>query len=138
MNWIQYAIIAIVIVGFSDIFRKLASGLKDPFFANFAFQLGSVAAAIIFFVIFSRKIEYNPKLITFAFIGGFLISSFTLFSFKTLLLGPGASTVIPVLRIGGIALTVILGVFVLKEQFSMQKLSGLNLSFIGMYLLFSK
>ena len=138
MNWTSYALIAIGIVGFSDIFRKLASGLKDPFFANLVFQIGSVTAAIVLYVLFSRKVQFDSKLMPFAFISGLLISTFTLFSFKTLSIGPGASTVIPVLRIGGIALVVLLGIFLLKEQFTIQKFMGLALSFIGVYLLFSK
>lgn len=138
MNWIGYSLIAIAVVGVSDLFRKLASQLKDPFFTNLIFQLGTITAAILFYVLFSRKVEYNPKLMTFAFIGGFLISTFTLISFKALALGPGASTVIPILRIGGITLLVLLGVFFLKEQLSVQKLIGLGFSFLGLYLLFSK
>lgn len=138
MNWISYAIIAIIIVGFSDVFRKLASGLKDPFFTNLVFQFGSITAAIILFLLFSRKTQYDPKLLSFAFIGGLLISTFTLFSFKALSAGPGVSTVMPVLRIGGIMLVVLLGIFLLKEQFTLQKFAGLVLSFAGVYLLFAK
>lgn len=138
MNWISYALIAIIIVGFSDLFRKLASGLKDPFFANLIFQIGSVSAAIVLYVIFSRKIQLDPKFMSYAFIGGALISTFTLFSFKALSTGPGASTVLPVLRIGGISLAVVLSIFLLKEQLTMQKFIGLALSFFGVYLLFSK
>lgn len=138
MNWVYYAICAIVIIGFSDLFRKLASQLKDPFFTNIVFQIGSITAAIVLYTIFSRKVEYHPKLLAYAFIGGFLVSTFTLFSFKALALGPGVSTVMPILRIGGILLVVLLGVFFLKEHFTFQKTIGLVLSFIGVYLLFSK
>jgi uncharacterized membrane protein len=138
MNWIGYSLAAIGVVGVSDLFRKFASQMKDPFFANVAFQIGSITAALVYFLLFSRKIEDNPKLTLFSFIGGFLISTFTLISFKALALGPGASTVIPVLRIGGITLLVLLGVFFLREQLSGAKIIGLGLSFMGLYLLFSK
>jgi multidrug transporter EmrE-like cation transporter len=42
------------------------------------------------------------------------------------------------LRIGGITLLVLLGVFFLREQLSGAKIIGLGLSFMGLYLLFSK
>ncbi len=137
MNWIGYSIIAIGIVGISDIFRKLASHLKDPFFTNLVFQLSATTFAIITYFIFSRKVENNPKDIVFAILGGITIAAFSLFSFKALSTGPGASVVIPVLRVGGIALLVVLGVVVLKEKLSLQTFVGLIFSSIGIYLLFS-
>ncbi|OGG21665.1 hypothetical protein A3D03_01535 [Candidatus Gottesmanbacteria bacterium RIFCSPHIGHO2_02_FULL_40_13] len=132
-----YSLIAIGIVGISDIFRKLASNLKDPFFTNLVFQLSATTFTIITYFIFSRKVENNPKDIVFAILGGITIAAFSLFSFKALSTGPGASVVIPVLRIGGIALLVVLGIVVLKEKLSLQTFIGLIFSSIGIYLLFS-
>ena len=137
MSWIFYSLIAIGIVGISDIFRKLASNLKDPFFTNIVFQLSATTFTIITYFIFSRKVENNPKDIVFAILGGITIAAFSLFSFKALSTGPGASVVIPVLRIGGIALLVVLGIVVLKEKLSLQTFIGLIFSSIGIYLLFS-
>ena len=39
----------------------------------------------------------------YAFVGGVLIAIFTLFSIKALQIGPGVSTVMPMVRIGGVA-----------------------------------
>src|SRR3990167_3710394 len=130
MSWIFYSLIAIGIVGISDIFRKLASNLKDPFFTNLVFQLSATTFAIITYFIFSRKIENNPKDIIYAILGGITIAAFSLFSFKALSTGPGASVVIPVLRIGGIALLVVLGIFLLKEKLTLQTILGLLFSAI--------
>ncbi len=136
MSWIVYSLIGIVIGGVSDLFRKLGSGLKDPLFANLVFQIGSCLTAIMLYFILSRKFEYNPRSMSFAFIGGALISVFTLFSFKALSIGPGVSTVMPILRIGMVSLVAVLGVLVLKESLTMQKVVGLFLSAAGIYLLF--
>lgn len=136
MVWFIYALTAIVLVGFSDIFRKLGSGLKDPIFANFIFQTGTYLTAVILFLA-TRKVDYNPKSMMYAFIGGILISLFTLFSFKALSTGPGISVVMPVLRVGGVALVAVLGVMVLKEKFTLQMLAGLVFAVLGIYLLFS-
>lgn len=137
MTWIIYTLIAIGIVGVSDLFRKLASNLKDPFFTNLVFQLSATTFAVITYFIFSRKIENNPKDIIFAILGGLTIAAFSLFSFKALSTGPGVSVVIPTLRIGGITLLVVLGIIVLKEKLSFQTFIGLIFSAIGIYLLFS-
>ncbi len=136
MNWVLYAIAAIGIVGVSDIFRKLASNLKDPFFTNLIFQISAFAIGISAYLIFSRKIEYNTKDIIYALIGGGLISLFSLISFKALALGPGASVVMPVLRIGGVALVALLGVIILREKMNLNTILGLIFSAIGIYLLF--
>lgn len=136
MNWIIYSLIAIAIVGISDIFRKLGSNLKDPIFSNFVFQAGSFFAATVLFLT-SRKVVNDKQSIIYAVIGGILISIFTLFSFKALLTGPGVSVVMPVLRVGGIALVVLLSVVILKEKLSGQTIFGLVLSAMGIYLLFS-
>ncbi len=136
MNWATYSLIAIGIVGISDLLRKLASGLKDPFFTNLVFQLSATTFAVITYFLFSRKIENNTKDIIFAVLGGITIAAFSLFSFKALSTGPGVSVVIPILRIGGITLVVLLGIILLKEKLSMNTIFGLIFSSIGIYLLF--
>lgn len=136
MSWVVWAILAIFLMGTSDLFRKLGSNLKDPAFANLIFQFGSFITAIVLFMIY-RKTSNDPKGILFALIGGVLISIFTLISFKTLSIGPGVSTVMPVLRIGGITLVTILGIVILKEKFSVQSLLGIVFSVVGLYLLLS-
>lgn len=137
MSWIIYAFGAILATGFSDFFRKLGSNLNDPFFSNLVFQTGTFSTAIILYLLFSRKIENQPRDIMYAVIGGILISIFTTFSFKALSTGPGVSTVIPVLRIGGVVLVFVLGIILLREKLTLQTSLGLLFSMIGVYLLFT-
>ena len=137
MSWIIYSLIAIGIVGMSDIFRKLASNLKDPFYTNLIFQFAAFSTALISYLVFSRRIENNPSSILFAILGGTTIAAFSLFSFKALATGPGVSVVMPTLRIGGIAFLVLLGVLFLREKLTLYTVTGLIFSAIGIYLLFS-
>lgn len=137
MSWVMYAIIAIAVVGFSDLSRKMASNLHDPFLSNLVFQTGSIVMTVVMYLLFSRKFVWNPRDMTIAFAGGMLVSVFTMLSFKTLELGPGLSVVMPVLRIGGVLATAIIGVLLLHEKMNIQVLSGLLFSFLGIYLLFS-
>lgn len=137
MDWKIITLFAIAFIGFSDLFRKLGSDLKDPFFGSLVFQIGTFATTVIMYLLFSRKIVNEPKSMAFAFLGGVLIAIFTTLSFKVLAIGPGASVLFPVLRIGGIALIVVLGIIFLKEKLTINTITGLTLSFIGIYLLFS-
>ncbi|MDA1316958.1 MAG: EamA family transporter [bacterium] len=136
MSWIIYALIGIVVVAASDIFRKLASNLHDPFFTALIFQIGSIVTTVILYLLFSRKIESNTPAIGYAFAGGVLIAIFTLFSFKALSTGPGVSTVIPILRVGGIALVVIFGIVLLREKMTLMSMIGLILSLAGIYFMY--
>lgn len=137
MNWIIYSLIAIAFMGLSDTIRKVISHMGDAYLVNLLFQFAAFCAAAVLYLSFSRQTEFSSKLTLWAFIGGSLISIFTMFSLKALAAGPGASTVIPVLRIGGVTFAVILGIFLLKEHFSIHKLIGVILSGAGIYLLFT-
>lgn len=136
MNWILYALGAISAVTVSDLFRKLGSNLKDPFFSNVIFQLGSFLTAVTLYLLFSRRLEGNPKGMMYAAIGGILISIFTTFSFKALSLGP-VSSVIPIIRIGGVLLVTILGIILFKEKLTLNLMVGVILAAVGLYLIFS-
>lgn len=138
MSWITYSLLAIVFTSFSDMFRKLGSNLKDPYFSALIFQTGTIVTTLIMYLIYSRKIENNPRDMAYAFVGGVLIAIFTLFSIKALQIGPGVSTVMPVVRIGGVAGVAVLGVLLFKDQLSIYKIIGLLLSTGGIYLLFYK
>ena len=137
MNWILYALGAIAAVTVSDLFRKLGSSLQDPFFSNLVFQGASVIMAILLWLVFSRRFEYNNKGVLYAFIGGLLISVFTAFLFKALEIGPGVSTVMPVVRVGGVLLVAILGVLLFGEKLTWSIGIGIFLAASGVYLIFS-
>jgi uncharacterized membrane protein len=136
MNWIIYALGAIGAGAISDLFRKLGSNLKDPFFSNVLFQGASFATALILYLIFSRKLEGNPQGMMYAFIGGIFISVFTALSFKALADGPGVSTVMPLLRIGVVLLVVVLGILLFREKLTWNIVLGVLLAGSGVYLLF--
>lgn len=137
MNWIFYALIAIVVVGVSDVFRKLATNdLKNPIFINLVFQTGSYLMTLLMFLS-TRQIELNKRGIFYAFAGGVLVALFSTLSFKALSIGPGVSTVMPALRVGGITLVVLLGILLLKERLTVQTILGLVFSAIGIYLIFT-
>lgn len=137
MSWIFYALGAMSAVAISDLFRKLGSNLKDPFLANLLFQLGGTTMGIILFLLFGRKFESNSTGMIYAFAGGLLISIFTSLTFKALSTGPGVSTVIPTIRVGGVLLVAVLGILLFKDKLTWQVVLGIFLSAGGVFLLFS-
>ncbi len=136
MSWLIYALGAIFSAAFSDLFRKLGSNLKDPIFSNLIFQFGGFTMAIVLFLLLGRKFDANPKGIAYALVGGFLISIFTTFTFKALSMG-NVSTVIPVIRVGGVILVAILGVILFKDKLTWNLILGILLACTGIYLIFS-
>lgn len=136
MSWIIFALGAIVTQAGSDIFRKLASSLKDPFFLNLVFQSGAFIMAIILYMSFSRKSFVNSQELTYAFIGGILISIFTTLFFKAIALGPGIATVSPAIRIGAVALVAIAGLIIFREKLTWNLVLGIIFASTGVYLLF--
>lgn len=135
--WMAYALAASVAISVSDLFRKLASNLNDPFFNNLIFQIGSVGMAVALWLVFSREIETNVRGIAYALSGGLLISIFTLFFFKALAVGPGVATVVPVVRVLGLLMVVTFGVLLFKEKLTWQLVLGILLALGGVYLIFS-
>ncbi len=136
MSWIIYAIGAIFSLGIADFFRKLGSSIKDPFVSNLLFQGAGFVTATILFLFFSKKFEGDPRGMIFAILGGIFISIFTAFSFKALAVGPGVSTVLPIMRIGGVMLVVLLGIVLLREKLTWNIVLGLIFASSGVYLLF--
>lgn len=136
MNWVTYSLIAILFLGFSDIFRKLASSISNSQFANLIFQCGAFVTSLLIFLTVDKTIINNPKSVIYAFIGGALIAVATLFSIKALATGQPVSLVMPTLRAGGVALVAVLGLLILRDKMTVQTVLGLIFSSIGIYLLF--
>ena len=134
MSWLIYVLGAISALAISDLLRKLGSNLNDPFLNNLIFQIGSVSMAIVLWIFFSRKFESNTRGIMYAITGGILVSVFTVFFFKSLAVGPGVSTVVPIVRIGALLLVVLAGLLLFSEKFTWSLGCGLVLAVGGVYL----
>jgi uncharacterized membrane protein len=134
--WIFYMLGATFAISISDIFRKLGSSLRDPFLANFVFQIGALAMAAVLWMFFSRHVEFNDKGMISALAGGLFLSLFTALVFKALEVGPGISMVMPIVRMGSIVLVVMLGVLLLREKMTWTLFTGVSLSILGVYFIF--
>ena len=136
MSWIFYAIFAIGAGALADFFRKFGATVKDPFLDNLIFQTAAFLTAIILYFLFSRKGIPNGNVMTYVIIGGACVSLFTTFFFKSLSIGPGVSTVAPIVRAGGIITVAILGVVLLHEKLTWSLFAGILFATFGIYLMF--
>lgn len=136
MNWIFYAIAAIGAGALADFFRKFGSAVKDPFLDNLIFQTGAFITAIILYMLFSRREVPHVNTMVYVIIGGICVSLFTTFFFKSLSLGPGVSTVAPLVRAGGIITVALLGIIILQEKVTVSLAAGIVFACIGIYLMF--
>lgn len=136
MNWIIYALAAIGSGALADFFRKFGSAVKDPFLDNLVFQTAAFFTAILLYLFFSRKEVPQITIMTYVILGGICVSLFTTFFFKALSMGPGVSTVAPLVRAGGVITVALLGVLLLHEKITWQLVGGVILASTGIYLLF--
>ena len=136
MSWIIYTIGAIAAGALADLFRKFGSAIDDPFLNNLIFQLGAVVMAFMLYIFFSRKPIPHNNIMIVIFVGGFFVSLFTTLFFKSLSLGPGVSTVAPIVRAGGIITVALLGVIILHEKLTWNLAAGIFFACIGIYLMF--
>jgi len=138
MNWIFFTIGAVVAGAFADIFRKYGSIINDPFLNNLVFQAGAFVMAFVLYMVFSRKAvpDTHSHVMTYIIVGGLFVSLFTTFFFKALTLGPGVSTVAPIVRAGGIITVAILGLILFHEKLTWNLTAGIVLATAGIYLMF--
>jgi len=136
MNWIIYALGAIGAGALADFFRKFGASVKDPFLDNLIFQAAAFITAIVLYFLFSRKEVPNANVMTYVIIGGACVSLFTTFFFKSLSIGPGVSTVAPIVRAGGIITVALLGVLILHEKLTWSLFAGILFACFGIYLMF--
>ena len=103
------------------------------------FQIGASSGILIalFWMLFNKSsINTEPKYAFLLMLAGFLVSISTIFIFKTIDVGPGVSTIIPIFRIVSICGVAVLGVLLFKEQLSFMSWMGIVISLAGVYLIY--
>jgi uncharacterized membrane protein len=133
--WVLYGLGATFAIAMSDVYRKLSSNFTDPYLNNLVFQIGSIGMAIALWLFYSRKAEQDSLSVVYALAGGMFVSVFTALFFKALSMGPGISTVAPVVRIGGLVVVVLLGVFFLREKVTLGAGLGMSLAVAGLIIM---
>ena len=135
-----YLMLAPVFLGVALFFFKLTTNTTHPFIGNL---LAFLPAFLIQFSVFTyAKIRgfdlfFSQKGIIFALSGGIFIGIYSVFVFLALSKFEVFRTM-PIVYIGAILLTTILGALFLKEHISWVNILGMLAIFIGFFLIFQK
>ena len=141
MNWLIFAILALITYGIFDFFVKQTGGKIHDGLGNLIISIIPVIAMILF-IIYSvmrgENLFIKPGGVKNSILAGVAISFASLFFLKTFSAGANLSIGIPLVRIGMIAVSVVLGILILKEPIHAKQLAGFVVALVGLYLLMSK
>jgi|SRR5688572_1962876 uncharacterized membrane protein len=133
-------IASMVTLGFADFATKQASGRISPALGTLIYAASAMMPALAW-TLWTRA--HAPLVVTRSGIGWAIATGLAFGVFAGLLFflfshGVNLSLGVPVIRLGGIAFAAALGIFVLREPFSLQSLAGFVLAALGIVLIAMK
>jgi len=133
-------IASMVTLGFADFATKQASGRISPALGTLIYAASAMMPALAW-TLWTRA--HAPLVVTRSGIGWAIATGLAFGVFAGLLFflfshGVNLSLGVPVIRLGGIAFAAVLGIFVLREPFSLQSLAGFVLAALGIVLIATK
>ena len=138
MHWLIYACILISSAVGIHVFSKLSKGLIDPVFAMaMTGVLYVLTAGVTFFLSDWRGFIEQTSLRGLAF-GGLVALSIVVANFAVIFMyrsDAPISVAMPVTRFSAALIAVLIGVFIWREPFSLQKAMGFGLAVFGIFLL---
>ncbi len=139
MNWLSYAIATLLLYTLHDILLKQLSGGSNAILSAFVINLS--AAVVLLVVLLVAKTGVEPvalKEIGVMAVAGIALGFATVTFIYSFSKGGDFSVVMPLVYIGIIALSVVAGYLLFKEQISSMQLLGIALSCVGIYLMVRK
>lgn len=132
--WIVYALITIVGYAGMDFFIKRASGKIDDFLGTVIINFFALIPALIVYLwlkISNNEILFTKEGAMYSMIAGIFIGIGSITLIKMFASGTNLSLGSPVVRIGTVVLTVLIGILLLNETFTTKQIIGIILSVIG-------
>jgi uncharacterized membrane protein len=128
---------AMITLGFADFATKQTSGRISPALGTLIYAASAIVPALIW-TAWSRADA--PLLVTrlgvmWAVFTGIAFGIFAGLLFYLFSKGVNLSVGTPIIRLGGIAFAALLGIVVLREEFSKQSLAGFILAVFGILLI---
>ncbi|RYE25064.1 MAG: hypothetical protein EOP51_05360 [Sphingobacteriales bacterium] len=141
MNWLTYALLTLVLYATHDIILKQLSANSNAVVSAFVINLS--AAVVVLIILLSglvAKTEVVPgvKDIGIMSVAGVALGLATVTFMYSFSKGGEFSIVMPLVYIGIIAIGVLAGYLLFKEQISWKQLAGIALSCVGIYLMVRK
>jgi uncharacterized membrane protein len=146
MNWILYCIITIMFYGLHDVILKLLSDKVNATISSIIISISASVAMLIFYYlnnnakIINIKNELKPFTheALLLVIAGISLGFATISFIKMFNAGTSFSVGIPLVYIGIILISIMIGFFFFKEPISIKNLLGILLSMVGIFLIFQK
>lgn len=136
--WLIYALVTIIGYAGMDFFIKKASGKIDDFLSTIIINFFALVPALVIYTwlkINNQSILISKEGTVFSIVAGLFIGVGTITLIRMFALGSNLSIGSPVVRIGTVVLTTLLGVLLLNESFATKQLVGIILSILGISLL---
>jgi bacterial/archaeal transporter family protein len=137
LTTVLFFIAAMITLGFADFATKQTSGRISPALGTLFYAAAAMVPALIW-TVWSRA--DGPLLVTrlgvtWSVLTGLAFGVFAGLLFFLFSKGVNLSVGTPVIRLGGIAFAAMLGIVVLREEFSKQSLAGFVLAVLGILLI---
>ena len=136
--WLIYALITIICYAGMDLFIKKASGKIDDYLGTAVINFFALIPALLMYT--WLKLSQQNILVTkdgtlFSAIAGLFIGVGSITLIRMFAQGANLSIGSPIVRIGTVILTTLLGIFLLNEAFTAKQIIGIVLSVVGVSLL---
>ena len=142
MSWLTFALLTIVFYSLFDFLVKLSSSRIHGGLAAFIMNIVSAVVVLIYLIFLASKgekvIDIKQNGLLFSTLAGLAIGLASIFFVKMFATGTNLSIGVPLIRIGIVLFTSVLGVLLLKETINLKYLVGFILASIGLYLIITK
>src|SRR5437764_1681345 len=137
-SWFWYAVAAAVLYGAHQIFTRLASeGIGDGL-GGFVVEASAALSILIYLAVLWFSGKWNQRFSTTGFnysvLTGICVGAGTI-AFFLLFQKGGPLSAVPAILAGGAAIMAIAGIMFFREPISWQRLLGVSLAIIGLFLL---
>lgn len=139
--WLVYAFTTIIFYAGLDFFVKRAAGKIDDFLGTILINFFSTLPALVIYIylkVTNQNILFTREGAISSIIAGLSIGVGTITLLKMFSLGTNISLGSPIVRIGTVILTTLIGVFLLRETLEPRQILGLILATIGLSLVIFK
>jgi uncharacterized membrane protein len=137
LTTVLFFIAAMITLGFADFATKQTSGRISPALGTLIYAASAMIPALIW-TLWSRAeapLAVTRLGVMWAVLTGLAFGVFAGLLFYLFSKGVNLSVGTPIIRLGGIAFAAMLGIVVLREEFSKQSLAGFVLAVLGILLI---
>jgi uncharacterized membrane protein len=137
--WFTGSILLAIIFGFFNIFNKIAAGKVSDSLGALLVESTAVLCILLFFIYLNlsgkKSVETTSQGIIFSILAGICVGIGSVLYFFIFRSKGELSIAGPIVWGGTLLVMAIAGILLLREPFSIQKLLGIALSLIGLFLL---